>query len=137
MPLSTALLSIVTNNVNKQNVSTMNYIMIKTYCHKITDNLIFYSFNKKNKYEDTSIESFNGSINWSRILDSYFQIDLYENKLDTYQIIWLNHNVLEVSQYLCECKYEYKPCVDTTYEEEKNRKMNDIVNGLTKKLFLI
>lgn len=74
----------------------LDYSMIDTYCRKINDNMIFFSFDGLNNFENNSAESFVGGLNMSRIDNANIYLKLFDNTLPSYKIIALNHNILRI-----------------------------------------
>jgi hypothetical protein len=74
----------------------LDFAMINTYCRKINENTIFYSFDGKNDYENNESKSYIGALNASRIDYIKLKFDLFNRDQTTYKITALSHNIMRI-----------------------------------------
>lgn len=82
--------------LNERSRQKMDYSMINSYCRKISDNLIFYSFNGQNNYESITETSHAGALNASEFKSIKIKLKLFEVGLGSYEITALSMNILRV-----------------------------------------
>jgi len=82
--------------LNGHKLEYIDAIMLKLYAKRLSNNLLFYSFDGKNKYKHATIDSYINSINFSRIDTIKLRFDVCVSN-DTYKIYGLNFNVVNIS----------------------------------------
>jgi hypothetical protein len=91
-------MGIIINGHNR--FTTYDEMSIALYCHKISDNLIYYSFNGQNNYKDMSLDSYIGAPNNYRIdtMKMFLDMDI------------IGEEICDVKIY--SCSFEYLSYID-------------------------
>jgi hypothetical protein len=92
------------NSVRSPISYAMDYTMINCLCKKITDDLLFFSFDGMNDYENPSCESYIGSLNAS-VLARFEIHNLFESNQGEYELTALSNNILRFASGMAGLMY--------------------------------
>lgn len=84
---------------------SLDHISLKLYSRKISNNMIFLSFDCKNKYEDLTFKSSLGSLCSSAVDDITIYFSFFKQSNKNYKFILLNNNILKYLSGMCGLKW--------------------------------